>query len=366
MQKQNLKNVAFRVDASINIGSGHLMRCLTLADKLSKSGIKCIFLSRNLKGHMIEIIKNKGHEVIVLYSSKNKIKNNKYISDEILENLNQKDDAMECCFYLKETMDWIVVDHYSLDSEWENLMIEKTRFIMAIDDIANRFHFCNIILDQNFVLNYNNRYDNLVSDACVKLLGPKYALVRPDFPKLRDISLSKRKNPEINRILVFMSGGDNYNETEKVIEGIKLSKYWMVYIDIVVTLNYPFMESLIIKIKELPNAKIYTQTDKMAYLMASADIAFTAGGSVTWEKCVLGLPSIVSIMADNQKDIALEMNRYKIQKTIGFAAKLKAEDYSTSINSLSKQDLKIMSNSAIDICDGTGIDYVVEKMKDLS
>ena len=366
MNRWRFDNVVFRVDSSINIGSGHLMRCLTLADTLSLKGICCIFLTRNLKGNLIELIRQKGHKLFILRPFYTEADEKIYFNNSKLCRINQTDDAYECCSYLNTKVDWIIVDHYSLDVEWEKIMSVKSRLIMAIDDIANRLHFCDVILDQNFVSNYTKRYDDLVDTACVKLLGPHYALIRPEFAQLRQYSISRRKYEKIQRILVFMSGGDVNNETAKVIEGFKLSKYYNQHIDIIITANYDYLDNLINIIQVLPNASIHIQTEKMAELMASADFAITAGGSITWEKCVLGLPSIVSIMAENQSDIANRMNQYGTQITLGLAKNLTPVDYATSINNLSSRDLKLMSSAAIAICDGCGVQNVIEIMEELS
>ena len=216
--------LAFRVDAAVHIGTGHVMRCLTLADAYRKQGGRCHFISRNFQGHLFDLIRSHGHIVHEL----------PYLGDIDFDLKRTKRESsyslsLGCDWWVDahQTRDilsklrpgWLVVDHYGIDRQWEEVVELNNQRLMVIDDLANRRHICDVLLDQNVAKNINFRYQNRVPQECITLLGPKYAIVRPSFTELRAFSLARRTNPVLDRLLVFMGGSDPTNEIQKVIVG---------------------------------------------------------------------------------------------------------------------------------------------------
>src|SRR5690606_12034475 len=108
--------------------------------------------------------------------------------------------------------DWLVADHYALDAKCELALINVVGRIMVIDDLANRPHECVLLLDQNLG-RLESDYDDLLPENCQRLIGPHYALLRPEFAELRELSLKRRQPPKLKRILVFLGGVDRTNVT---------------------------------------------------------------------------------------------------------------------------------------------------------
>jgi UDP-2,4-diacetamido-2,4,6-trideoxy-beta-L-altropyranose hydrolase len=272
-----MKTVLFRADASIEMGSGHVMRCLTLARALRQRGWSCRFLCRDLPGHMMEYIAGQNFAV---------------------QMVQRVTDAPA----LPEAADWLVVDHYGFDSRSEKGWRSVVKHVLVISDSADRLHDCDILLDQNYHGTGAARYDALVPPHCVCLLGPRYALLRDEFV-LADQGIRQRSG-EIKRVLVFFGGSDPTGETVKTLRALQIMQAEL-GVDVVVGRSNPQAGMIEDICARLPGATFHCQTSHMAELMNAADLAIGAGGSATWERCWLGLPALVTVVADNQADIAV-------------------------------------------------------------
>ena len=181
--------VVFRVDASDIIGTGHVMRCLTLADKLKTKKVECYFISRPHTGNLINLIKGRGYKVFDLPSITQKYAMNNSGSDPI-HCYWLGCDWQEDCKQTKKilqlmTVNWLIVDHYAIDFKWEKEQRQYCQNIMIIDDLADRRHDADILLDQNLYANLKTRYDEKVSASCRKLLGLDFALLHPSYSAAR-------------------------------------------------------------------------------------------------------------------------------------------------------------------------------------
>lgn len=292
------QNIAFRVDASGQIGTGHFMRCMTLADVLKQCGAQIRVVSRHLPEHLRSMLAAKGHAFVLLEST-----HNEAALDELAHarwlGVSQAQDATDTIRALSDgTWDWLIVDHYALDSRWESMLRQTTRKILAIDDIADRQHDCDILLDQNLYADMETRYTGKVPKPCQILLGPHYALLRDEFRKLHE-QVKPRTGP-VKRVLIFFGGVDVDNYTGRSIESLSNIGVPDLHVDVVIGAQQPCREQ--IKAVCAQHGFIcHIQTDKMAELMAAADLAIGAGGSAIWERCCLGLPTLTICVADNQR-----------------------------------------------------------------
>lgn len=301
--------VAFRVDASLQIGTGHVMRCLTLADALAAQGADCLFICREHQGNLIEQIRNKGyrvHGLPTLDSVGASLLAIKTTSDEISPahshwlGSTQVEDAAACTAILAEVnYDWLIVDHYALDTRWELTLKPYYRKLMVIDDLADRPHLCDLLLDQNwFGDDTLKRYYERVPTHCKCYLGPEYALLKPEYVQLR-ASMSPRDGA-VRRVLVFLGGSDPTNQTGKVLTALMLPSLEQLYVDVVIGQNHPDAKGIIAQVAAHSRITLHQGLPTLAPLMAYADLMIGAGGSTTWERMCLGLPSIVISIAANQ------------------------------------------------------------------
>ena len=292
--------VVIRVDSSEQIGSGHLMRCLTLAERLRKDGAEVHFISRDLIGSLHRLVTEHEFSLHLLLRHEAQANLTGYAA---WLTVSQTMDAEETVSILSQIppVDRLVVDSYALDIVWEQQMRPLVREIFVIDDLANRQHDCDILLDQNFYREMQHRYDGLVPPKCKLLLGPPHALLREEFYAAR--AHLRERDGRLRRILVFYGGSDVTWETEKAIGALVQLQLSSVAVDIVVGGSNPrrtHIEDLCAKHDFL---HYHCQVSNMTELMANADLCLGAGGTTTWERCFLGLPTIVTAVAENQIEI---------------------------------------------------------------
>ena len=291
-----------RADASLHIGAGHVMRCLTLAQQIRSEGQNDVaFICRDEPGHLGGLILEQGFPVTLLSA---------------VAPFSWEADAQQVLKSLDtETTDWLVVDHYGIDSRWETLLRHKAEHIVVIDDLANRTHDCDAIIDQNYRRDFAHRYDHLVPVGCIKLLGPHYLLMRAEFASLR--KTLKREFFRVTRILVNFGGTDEPNISLRALQAIQSLKVNELLVDVVIGKSNPHRATLQQEIDGMSGVTLHVQTDRMAELICAADLAIGASGSTTWERCCLGLPTLALVLADNQREAAAELGEAKIIVNLG-------------------------------------------------
>ena len=291
-------NIAFRVDASIHIGTGHFMRCLTLADALKQRGVHIRFVSRHMPDYLRDMLVVKRHEFIPLDSSQSDMSPDDLSLAHWLDTSQDMDAQNTIQALSDQTWDWLVVDHYALDSCWESVLRQAAKNILVIDDIADRIHDCDALLDQNFYVDMNTRYIGKVPPNCRLWLGPRYALLRKEFQQVRE-KVNPRTGP-VKRILIFFGGMDADNYTGRILDMMVNIGISELHVDVVIGTQHPFREQIELTCVE-HGFFCHVQTNRMAELMALADLSIGAGGSAIWERCCLGLPTLVICGADNQR-----------------------------------------------------------------
>lgn len=296
-------NIFIRVDASNQIGSGHVARCLTLAGNLNKfENTKIRFICRDLKGNLIKEIK-KRYEVIKLSSKKNK----SLTGYQSWLTVTQKVDAEMTLDKIKEyDVHCIIVDSYSIDYKWEEIIRSKSRKIVVIDDLANRKHACDILIDTNYYLNFLNRYNKLVSSKTKKFLGPKYSLYREEF---KNKILNKKKSKKQNSVTIFIGGhkpDKNINFIIDLLNNIKNTKY---SISLILGPSTNSVKKIKDRYKKNKNIKIFVNTKNIAKMIALSDFCIVSGGTIVSETMLLSKPTIVIVVAKNQFQISKDLNK---------------------------------------------------------
>lgn len=290
--------IAFRVDASSQIGTGHFMRCLTIADALKQSGVQITFVSRHLPGHLREILMAKAYEFLLLDTNQTDVVSDELAHSHWLGATQGQDEQATTQALSGRELDWLIVDHYALDYRWESALRQVTKQIMAIDDIADRRHDCDVLLDQNLYADMDSRYIGKVPEHCVLLLGPRYALLRDEFRQMRE-KVKPRTGP-VKRMLVFFGGVDVNNYTGQAVEALVNLALEGLHVDVVIGAQHPQREQIESACAE-HRYDCHVQTSRMAELIAAADLGIGAGGSTTWERCCFGLPTLAFSNADNQQ-----------------------------------------------------------------
>ena len=355
-----LIKIAFRVDASLEIGTGHVMRCLTLAEILKEKGAKIYFICTKHNGNLINKIKENGFKVYELKPSTNYKKSNKLLHSSWLSN-SQENDAYDCTKILKlQKVDLLIVDHYGLDEDWQTSLRPYYDKIMVIDDLADRKHQCNLLLDQTFGREIDD-YVSLVPDNCELIIGSQYALLRPEFAKWRDYSIKRRANIQLSSLLINMGGIDKNNITCAILDKLKFCNFPSNFeIKIIIGKLSPNLNEVSHAIKNLPClSNLLVDPKNIAEIMANSDLAIGASGSTTWERCCLGLPTIQFITAKNQEVIA------KFLASKGAIKVCENFDNVTNLVNSAKKWIKDVGIAAQNIVDGSGSKKVAYKVIDL-
>ncbi len=354
------KAVAIRVDAGGEIGVGHFMRCLTLANRLKERGAHIRFISRFLPEYLIDMLLAKQFEYVPV--GKYGIKG---LLDELFHaqwlGTSQIHDADATIQALKDKFwDWLIVDHYALDFRWESELRPTVGAILTIDDLADRRHDCDILLDQNYFYEARKRYDNKLPDYCQRLLGPHYALLRREFKILRDNV--KVRTGVVKNALVFFGGIDVYNYTMLALE-VLVDINIEISINVVVGAQHPFKEE-ILRLCDKHGCICHVQTSCMEKLMAEADLAIGAGGTANWERCCLGLPALIIAVADNQTHISNSLNSIEACVYIGSGETVSKANIKKSLIDLISDPKKIsrISKNAFALVDGDGANRVALEM----
>lgn len=337
--------VLFRADASVTLGSGHIMRCLTLAKALQKQGADCVFASRRCDGHLLAMLQQEGFGTFALPN----------------ELLSEEEDAQATLAMVTEPYQLLVVDHYQLGKKFGQLLRQRCQKIMVIDDLANRPLECDLLLDQNLLPDMDKRYGSLVGAGCQQLLGPRYALLREEFYQYHCPSKS-------NHLLVSFGGSDEQNLTALAIEAIANLKSLAVTADIVIGLNNPWQVSIKQQCEQLSNVQLHIQTDAMAALMQKAQLMLGAGGATHWERCITGLPALVITVAENQRATTAYLEKLNACVWIGscgdISPRIIADKISYYLNK--PEQLKAISEAAIRIIpQDAGTLQVVEQLNRL-
>lgn len=302
-------NVAIRVDGNVEIGVGHVLRCLTLAHKLASFGVQCTFFVRNISSYLSRNISS-SFNLILLDSSDADFK----VTDNYStwRGVGEEFDAKE--FLSKATtidFDAVIVDHYGLGCRWEKTVSTSFDHTIVLDDLANRRHVCNVLVDQSLGRLISS-YFNLVPSTCEILVGPKFALLRDEFSNVNQ-NVEKQYD-----ILINFGGADKENYTEHVLGMLATCANMHKHsIKIIIGSDYPYTLGLERRVEKLGlKFKLVENPNNVAREISECSIAIGAGGVSLLERSALGVPSIIYAIADNQEHICAEYERQRLGTVI--------------------------------------------------
>lgn len=360
-----MRRVVIRVDASVEMGMGHLMRCMSIANTLKDDGTEVFFLLRSHAAALVSLIEANGHKVGLLPDPPHRNADAADAGHARWLPTTWERDAEQTLEAIDQVgpVDWLVVDHYALDARWERLQRQLVPRILSIDDLADRPHDCDVLLDQNFVSDMETRYQGRVPVECRELLGPRYALLRREFAEERKSMIAR--SGEVHRILVCYGGSDPANETAKALNAIKSLSHNSVAVDVVIGRSNPHAELISRLCAELPQAELHLDAHNMAELLRRADLALGAGGGMSWERCCLGLPTIAIDIAANQIGALTGLARIGALVYLGSAASVTQKAITRAIQSLldDPNRTRQMGEIAQELVDGEGSHRVLAAME---
>ena len=352
--------VAFRVDASATIGTGHVMRCLTLANTLQKQGVSCIFISRHLPAYIKEIIEFNGHKSIpsddhCQSEPSDELPHAHFLGTSQIQDAEQTAKILEAL-----NVDWLIIDHYGIDQRWESALRPHAKQVLVLDDLADRDHDCDLLVDQNLYPDMYTRYVECMPKSAKALLGVQYAILRPEFCDARE--RVKARKGKVKRLFVFFGGMDSANYTLPVLQTLVDLELKGCAVDVVIGAEHPTRN----EVQNICKKQAYTcyiQTKDMAKLLLKADAAIGAGGSTSWERCCLGLPSLAFIVAPNQEALTLHADHLGLLRVArahlndGDALRREIADFLNA-----DVERECMSKACLESIDAQGAQRIIDQM----
>ncbi|MGY5617791.1 UDP-2,4-diacetamido-2,4,6-trideoxy-beta-L-altropyranose hydrolase [Vibrio cincinnatiensis] len=349
-------NIIFRVDASLMIGSGHVMRCLVLADELKLKGHDIAFACTPLEGDMRSFISERGFRVITLPAPKVIIIST---HDADYESWLQKDVDVDAQDFLSSvsSADLVITDHYAIGEQWqERVKIALGCYLFAIDDLARR-HFADLILDQTL----GREATDYADSKAIVLYGTEFALLKPAFAGMRERALSRTLPSDKPKVLISMGGVDTPNATLKVLKALADGQVEAQF-TVLLSPRAPYFQQVKDWCALRENVTHHEFVTDMAHLMLEHDLAIGAPGTTSWERACLGLPSIVIPLAQNQQLICTQLVEHKAAYDVDI------EDISARMVGEYQKSLKHWSeikDANFALCDGLGTRRVVLEIETL-
>lgn len=294
------KRIVIRADASKQIGAGHVMRCLALADELRQRGAEVTFVAREMLPVLAQRIRDAGHALHLLPPPRNPGRNHGFtyahwLSEEAETDARQTLDVMRNL----GRVDWLVVDHYGIDARWERIAREGAERLMVIDDMADRPHHCDLLLDQT-PRRTATTYAGLLPKDCQVFCGAEYALLRKSIRNFRINSLKRReKFKEIKNIIIYF-GKDSI--TEKIVTSLYNDTSLLNILENVIILGSA-------KKSDTEKFKFLKYQSKLESLYIDSDIAIGGGGVSALERACLGIPQILYSVSKNQEKVIEGLSR---------------------------------------------------------
>lgn len=286
--------VAVRVDGSARIGMGHVMRTLAFARRLRAQGADVSFLMRPSDDVAPARVRDAGFPVRLLDADRLDVERHPWLG------VAPERDAADTAALLAagETPDWLVADNYGIDERWERALRPSVRALLAFDDLADRRHDVDALIDQNVVDDAGARYAALVPPHARLFVGPRFAQLRDQF--VRRSGRRRARDGTIERVLVAF-GSDSGTHTAIALEALE-----RVRAPLQVTAILADRAPRAVDVRQIVERRGWTllgYVEEMAALLDASDLVVGAGGTSAWERAVLGVPTIAWTIADNQRDV---------------------------------------------------------------
>ena len=324
-------NVVFRTDASLSIGSGHLTRCLTLAQALHDAGARCHFVGRSGAGDLLEFVRARGFATYALPPAAAHEAPGTALAGADAEATRAIASALR--------PDWLVVDHYGIDHRWESSLRPACARLLVIDDLADRVHDCDLLLDQNVYADATDRYAGLVPAHCKVLIGAAHALLRPEFAAAHASALPRvpGARPTLH---VFFGGSDPTGDTLRTLGCLADPAFAALNIEVVLGMQNPQRGEVLARAAEMTNVEVAVQVTDIARRLQGADLAVGACGSAALERCCLGVPTLTLVTADNQRQLAAGLAHHGAILPLGPSADLRDATLAQAlVDALERPDL---------------------------
>lgn len=281
------------------------MRCLSLAQALRQRGADCLFLCRDLEGNLASRIREKDFPVVLM------AQNTKAGGE-----LDWEEDARQTLQAIDgQKPDWLIVDHYSLDVRWESQVGSACGRVMVIDDLANRPHACEVLLDSNFMPGARCRYERQVPLKTIRLLGPGYVLLHADYGRLHDRARIRAR--PIQSILLSFGYADQHNLTTRSLRAFLDLRRPDLKLEVTANPQSPHFAEISRVAAQSSRIRLHSSLPSLAPLMLEADLAVGAAGGTAWERCCLGLPALLVVTSTNQQALAKELSQKNLAILVG-------------------------------------------------
>jgi len=316
-------SVLVRADAGARLGTGHVMRCLSLADELALRGARVVFATDS-PPEVVDRIRSRRHEAVAIdgFGARRVAPSEVWSATEQIDDAEQTQNAAGTAF------DLVVVDHYGLSAAWESRFSGQRR-VLAIDDLANRPHDVDVVTDQNWYgPDSATRYDHLVRDDTVRLLGPRYAVLHDSY---RHVVRSATARCPPRRLLISFGGNDPGGETKKVLDAVSAAPFAALDVDVVVGSASQVDAALNSAVNARARTELHVSVPSLAPLLARADLAIGASGAATWERFATGVPAMVTTVAPHQSGVTAALDADGVTRWLGLVAETEPDTYRNAL-----------------------------------
>lgn len=291
--------IAIRVDASADIGTGHVRRSLSLAKALRGQGAEVRFTVRALGIDSATQIEREGFtDTTVLYPPDGAFVPDSQVPHSAWAQVSAARDVADTSAALASfAPDWVIVDSYAFDAMWHRGVADALGCrIAVIDDLADRSLAAECVIDHNFHPDHASKFGSRLGKGTTLLAGPSYAMIDPSYAE----APRHRLNDKVHSVGVFMGGIDARKDSLVVLAALNEAG-WHGPVEVVSTSHNPAISELEVAVGKYSNAKLSCDLPDLAAFFARHDLQVGAGGGSIWERCCIGPPTIALVCAENQR-----------------------------------------------------------------
>ncbi len=304
--------VVVRADAGVELGVGHIVRCSALLRRLEVGPESVELVTRSVTPRVRELVDEIGWQVRL-----------------IGEQIDEQADATSTLAVLPDIgdVDLLVVDHYSLGASWERRIRDVVGRLVVIDDLADREHSCDVVIDPTLTNEGADRYRDLVDESTILFLGPAYVLLSPEYDRMTP----RVRSGEIRSWLVYLGGATGSSDLEPLLAAFQELDTAGVSMTVVLGRAFVGADRVQEIVESMQQVSVVEWTDQMPRLLADADCAIGATGGAQWERCAAGLPTLTVLTADNQTHDAAAFEAAGATKHLGLLSSMTVKDWHSAL-----------------------------------